>query len=760
MFTLPDSFYKEEIREGFYVPAEIKKAWAVELEVLSEVDRICKKHNIKYFAEWGTLLGAVRHGGIIPWDDDFDICMLRADYERFCRIAPSEFQKGYRIINLENPANGFKFWHFLARVVRNEQICYEPEYLKEHHGFAYMCGIDIFVLDYLYDDAAKEKERANIVKLALAAADDIADRKLFGKEKEEIIRQLEDNSSYKISRFLEAEKQKEEIYLFVQKVISETPSHEASQITQMIPVGINYGCGYKKEYFDEVIYLPFENITVPVPIGYEEVLYEHYSHYMVPLKNTSGHDYPYFETQKKKLEELLGAKLPSYTFNKDALGRKNDTETETMKESAQSFLKHLDSIGQEIAKLLSERDFSGALEALVSCQEFAVDFGTWIENLKGESCDCIGFFEAICEGVYQLHEIINKGDEERDENLINAGLSTLSEGIENALLSVWKEVIHRDEEVFITDRAEDFKYLLDYYRVSQNNADVDTRVVLVPYYYKEYDTSLRNPQFEIEKFQVLYPDICVTPYENFDVSFMNPAKIYFTNPYDEFNDTTSVHPDFYSSKLKEATEELIYVSAVDIEEFDEDNERAYANMKYYVTMPGVVNADTVYVKSEKLRDMYIKKLTEFSGEYYEKRWKEKIDVAAYTKADDFKAEKKNVRKKLFLYISYGTLFKCGEKTFDKIKSILLLLQERKEEIELVWYCPDMKFEINSSHEKLILEYNKLVEEIRAMKDVRVVKDEDFCSVIAECDAYYGTESRYAYEFMRLKKPVMLADINV
>ena len=80
---LTTEFYQDEVRYGFYVPTAIKQAWGAELQILAEIDRICKKCNIRYFAEWGTLIGAVRHGGFVPWDDDLDIGMLREDYERF-----------------------------------------------------------------------------------------------------------------------------------------------------------------------------------------------------------------------------------------------------------------------------------------------------------------------------------------------------------------------------------------------------------------------------------------------------------------------------------------------------------------------------------------------------------------------------------------------------------------------------------------------------------------------------------------------------
>ena len=68
----------------------LRKAQMREVAILQEVDKICRKHDIKYWIDFGTLLGAVRHGGFIPWDDDLDISMLSSDYQKFMEVAPQE----------------------------------------------------------------------------------------------------------------------------------------------------------------------------------------------------------------------------------------------------------------------------------------------------------------------------------------------------------------------------------------------------------------------------------------------------------------------------------------------------------------------------------------------------------------------------------------------------------------------------------------------------------------------------------------------
>ncbi len=103
MLEFKEEFFKEETRCDFVICEKMKRAWAAEMEVLSEVIRVCKKYKIPYFADWGTLLGAVRHKGYVPWDDDLDIALRRKDFFKLMEMLPGELPESYHISSFFMP---------------------------------------------------------------------------------------------------------------------------------------------------------------------------------------------------------------------------------------------------------------------------------------------------------------------------------------------------------------------------------------------------------------------------------------------------------------------------------------------------------------------------------------------------------------------------------------------------------------------------------------------------------------------------------
>ncbi len=156
-----DSYFEDEVREGFYVSGLMKRAWAAQLEVLYVIQSICKKHGIRYFAEWGTLLGAVRHGGFIPWDDDMDICMERNEYRRFLQVAEEELPEGYWILDYRTMGDDN---YMIGRVLNSRPLLLTDRARERFHGFPYSAGIDIFQLDYIPADPERRERFRTIFR--------------------------------------------------------------------------------------------------------------------------------------------------------------------------------------------------------------------------------------------------------------------------------------------------------------------------------------------------------------------------------------------------------------------------------------------------------------------------------------------------------------------------------------------------------------------------------------------------------------------
>lgn len=137
-----------------YNPEELRCLQLIELEILLTIDEMCRKLAIPYFLDSGSALGAMRHGGFIPWDDDIDIGMMREDYERFLAVAPEELPQGYRLLR-PGAAEGYApMW---AKIMKEDTKFYTRETLEA--GLDQGVFVDVFPYDRLCaDESAAQRQ--------------------------------------------------------------------------------------------------------------------------------------------------------------------------------------------------------------------------------------------------------------------------------------------------------------------------------------------------------------------------------------------------------------------------------------------------------------------------------------------------------------------------------------------------------------------------------------------------------------------------
>lgn len=152
------SMESEEIC-GYFVTEQQKKIWNIEINILVEFMRVCNKNNLKFFVAHGTLLGAVRHKGFIPWDDDIDVNMPRKDFDKLVKISKKEFEQPFFFQVVSNDKNSFSGTGKL-RISSATGMDFQDIGINTNNGLF----IDVFPMDGIIENEKKRKKQSKKVE--------------------------------------------------------------------------------------------------------------------------------------------------------------------------------------------------------------------------------------------------------------------------------------------------------------------------------------------------------------------------------------------------------------------------------------------------------------------------------------------------------------------------------------------------------------------------------------------------------------------
>lgn len=294
----PESFFEGETRNDYYVSPEMKKVWAVELDLLSELLRVCKKYDLKIFAAGGTMLGAVRHKGFIPWDDDIDMVMFREDYEKLCEVAETEFQQPY-FWQTEYSDPGNLREH--AKLRNSNTTGISKWQINFNCAFNQGIFIDIFPYDNVIDNEKKLKKQLNKIRKYKWYCNKCKGLSYFYINSDASLKRT-------VKRILHCLFEKQcrilarKLYVKTEK---EAQLYNNLETSRIAPIAFypNAVLRYRQD-FDKVIYMAFENMSIPVPAGYDRLLRMQYGNYMEFVKGKNLHGEIVFETDISYVEYL------------------------------------------------------------------------------------------------------------------------------------------------------------------------------------------------------------------------------------------------------------------------------------------------------------------------------------------------------------------------------------------------------------------------------------------------------------------------
>lgn len=771
-YIVPESYYEDEVRDGFYVSSVMKKAWAVGLKGYYDLIEACENNGLSCWVSWGTMLGAVRGGGYIPWDDDIDVEMFREDYDCLKKLADnSSVPGGYFIMDYVNSGG-----RNLARKWSNSSDVILPHRLwQDNYGFPFLNSIDIFINDDVPTNEDENRVYRDVISEISALQEQVLIRmseadSAASEEEEKYQEQISALEERLGCRFDQSKPMLAQVLgqydSFICRYNAEDRTHCAmvsyymNEPNMLIP----------KKLYAGFIDMPYETGFVRVPIGYDGILRRYFGNYMYPERMFSGHEYPFYVAFEQAARKNLGIEFMHYHLYPEQIRKDVEEKYDepTLVERIDLFLDTVREAHDYIRNQLEAGSTGASGDLLLQCQELAINIGEYIERKAKEPGSIIRLLEEYCESVFRLHEKVIGFEKSFCEEM--TGLIDVLEDLIIKLNKLSEAGVETKQEVlFLSMHVDSWWTMHELWKRYSENDDMVVRVIPVPYYRRDVTGLIKPEDIIIETDG--YPDeVELTGYDEYDFEGKYVDIAFVQNPFDDYSDAISVHPFFYTKNLCRYVKEMVLIPGFRLQEIVPEDQRARIMLKNYIQTPGMVYADCILTQSVEMREVFLELLNRFVD-----------DELGYDIPDDlewvFDWENKVISMEVFLpssddqrgcdikkdddscmiayYVSGSQLYESGIQGVEKMKKVVDVLLE--EGIK-VFFVQDVYVEqiLKQYTPEVWEEYVKAVTSFKHREGVCFEEKYDEESAVRYADAIYGDGGTLMNRCRMCGKPVLFA----
>ncbi|AGA70313.1 hypothetical protein Desdi_2901 [Desulfitobacterium dichloroeliminans LMG P-21439] len=428
-------------------------------------------------------------------------------------------------------------------------------------------------------------------------------------------------------------------------------------------------------------------------------------------------------------------------------------------------LQTLNEANAELKLLFLQGEDSAVLQVLADCQDFVTAICDFIVGIEGEGTQTVALLGEYYGSLYQASLAVEQKGSDKFWKSLKKQLIKIENNVKTELKP------NKLEVVFFPYNASMWDSLESVWLEAKDDPCCDAYVVPIPYYELAPNGTFGKMHYEGGK----YPEnVPITNWQEYDIAARRPDVVFIHYAYDDAARNASIHPDFYSKRLREYCDLLVYIPYFVVA-------GAYVE-DYYTTLPGVLYADRVILQSEEQRQSYIDqykhydKQNSWNGRYGNPTEKfvalgsPKFDKVLNVKRDDYSLpegweqllyREDGTTKKVILYNTHMfTWINGGEPYFKKLESVFECFRSREDVV--LWWRPHPNTELNFRRfrPELFDRYMWVVQEYKEAGWGIYDDTSDLHRAITVSDAYYGDASSVVTLYAATGKPVMIANMKI